>query len=102
MTEAVKTKRLPIFTVLGILGPQGIAGLGVVVGILGPHPQSDWFGASVLVPIGIALLAASVLAIVCSILAFVRRERAAFLSALTAVPGLALLVWFLLTKLHLT
>jgi len=101
MTDELKKKRLPFFTVLGVLGPLGIVGLGVVVGITAPHPESDWFGTSVFVSIGIALIIASFLAIVCSVIAFIRREWAAFLTAITAIPALLLLFSMLATWFRL-
>jgi hypothetical protein len=69
-----------VSTVCGIVIPLAAVGFGVLIGVGGTHPESDWFGASVLVPIGCALIAASLLAVICSIIASVRREKAAFLT----------------------
>ena len=107
MTNSVPDQRRPgqrrksVFTISGLLVPLFVVGVGILIGIEGPHPESDWFGASVLAPIGFALIAASLLAIICSVAAFVRQERAAFLSAITAVPGLILLVWLVGSILHI-
>ena len=101
MTGEPKKKQLPFFTMLGILGPLGVVGLGIVMGIAAPHPESDWFGASVFVSIGIALIIASFLAIVCSVIAFIRRERAAFLTTITVIPALLLLFSMLATWFRL-
>jgi hypothetical protein len=84
-----------VSTICGAVIPLVIVAFGVLIGIGAPHSESDWFGASVLVPVGLALIAAALLAIICSIIAFVRGERAAFLSAITAIPGLLFLLWLI-------
>jgi hypothetical protein len=75
--------------------------LGAIVGFVLPHSESDWFGASVLAPIGIALVIGSVMAIICSAVAFFRKERPAFVSALTAIPALFFLIWVIASIMHL-
>jgi hypothetical protein len=41
------------------------------------------------------------MAIGCSVAAFVRKEKPAFLSAITAIPGLLILIWMVASLLHL-
>ena len=89
------------FTLWGFFGPMGTVGIGVLAGVLAPHSESDWFGSSLRRIVGLSLIAASLQAIVCSVLAFSGREQDAFLTTLTAIPGFVFLVWLLATTMHL-
>jgi hypothetical protein len=84
--DDTKPKRFPPFTAWAIVGPVLILGVGILIGLTAPPSDSDWFGAHVFVPVGIALL------IACSVIAFARKERGALLSVTTALPALVLLL----------
>lgn len=101
MNDEPPVKSFPIFTAGAVICPVLILGLGVIVGVIVPHSESDWFGASVFVPVGMAIIAASLVAVLCSILAFARRERGALFSIITAIPGLLFLISFLATIFRL-
>ena len=96
-----RTKSFPIFTAWAIVGPVLILGVGIVIGLTAPYSDSDWFGAHVFVPVGIALLIASVVAIACLVIAFVLKERVALLSLITALPAVTLMVRTVLAWLHI-
>jgi hypothetical protein len=93
-SQPTKRRSSP-FALIGFFLPLVVAALGVLVGIASPHQDSDWFGASVLASTGIGLLLASTIAVACLAISLARRERAAFLAAITGIPALFFMIWLL-------
>jgi uncharacterized membrane protein YeaQ/YmgE (transglycosylase-associated protein family) len=93
MNNDPKPKTFPPFTAWALIGPVLVFGLGVIIGLTGMRSSdSDWFGIAAFARIFLALVAASITAVGCSILAFVRKERTALASLITAIPGALILL----------
>ncbi len=99
MTEP-KPKSFPVFTAWAFVGPVLILGLGVLALVAMPQVENGIYNGPLLTPVGIALIVACIVAVACSIGAFVRKERIRFLSVVPAVPSLLLLVLILVRMLH--
>ena len=93
------------FSTLGVRGPFVILLLGIMGGLLvwvgAPPSESDWLGARIFVPFFIALLIAVPWALICSIIAYVRREPNRSETVMTAGPALIALLVLIAAWRHL-
>jgi hypothetical protein len=100
MENEPQSNCFPVFTAWAFVGPVLILGVGVVALVAMPQVENGIYTGPALTPVGIALVAACLVAVACSVGAFVRRERIRFLSVIPAVPSLLLLVLVLIGMLR--
>jgi hypothetical protein len=101
MSDQSKPRSFPVFTAWAFVGPVLLFALGFVFLTAMPQVENGIYHGPALTPIGIALMTSCVVAVGCSLVAFIRKERVAFLSLLPAIPALILLAAILGARMHL-
>jgi hypothetical protein len=101
MADESRPKSFPVFTAWAILGPVLVLGVGILATVAMPQIENGIYHGPLLTPVGIALMVACAVAVACSVAAFLRKERVALLSVITALPALLLLGKVLAERLHL-
>jgi hypothetical protein len=101
MSDQSKPTNFPVFTAWAFVGPVLLFALGFVFLIAMPQVENGIYHGPALTPLAIALLGSCLVAVACSVVAFIRKERVAFVSLIPAIPALVLLVAVVGARLHL-
>jgi len=83
-----------------ILLPVGSFGFGILLGLTGPRPESDWYGGAIFARFFATLFCGCAGGCIAGIVSFWRKEKRAYISILPGLLSLAFVCWMIFASIQ--